>query len=890
MVKGLNQSAHYETMSDQDQSQQAVRRTVAVIGVHGVGDQKPFDTARKLGDLLQDLPYNRAAPTKERPVDCAQPGPEPPSYFPFHEEKFRLNVNPVVVRGPDTSGPPDTSNHPKTLGPFNAWVAAELRKTAPSKGADKELREQSSAGNYDIFAEFMQRQLFCYGGEKPEDTYETIRLEGTRAAHGNSPPIDLHVYELYWADLSRLKAGIYSIFTELYQLLFHLSSLGLHAINAAALDHPHEAAWRWLRKFQGWSSTILTVPLPVFNLFMLSLFGVLLLVVIVGTWAPAVQLLIIISSIAIALSVITGRLLWVRMAEHPISGGVWLTSFLFWPAAAAIPMYFVWHEHVHLSSNVLGSAESVIAFFISTVLVFVVLSIYETRRPGVLRWGIGLCLASFIVGIVTFPILSRQLDRFHLATIIPQFWVREFEVAYACVTLSWFVFFVLSVANCLAGLLAVHGSTPTKLDLAKRTRWTGWLMLGLPSLMFYAVTVIGWGVMAKAAERFLPADHYIPFVPWITATSAKELATAFLAGPVEIMLPIALALGAFAALPAIWGMFPVVWSEIFPPRPFEALQHSRSVPLGQWLTLAYRRALVVSGFLMYAVIIFVIPTGALLEISGKLPKSLAIQYLGMFSGALFAWLFLARGSVRKLALGFRPSLDILLDVDNWLREHPRNNNPKARICGRYVSLLRYISNWRNAQNPDGYEKIVIIAHSQGTVITTDLFRFLHAKIQPPSPARWRDRDPQLQHLGADEKPVIFFSMGCPLRQLYGLRFPYLYRWARHSIETAMLNWMAQDLGHFGPLPAPDPADLGFFRWVNAFRSGDYIGRNLWRTDKCGYAWYADACAQPGPPPKPNCSTDGGARIEFCIGAGAHTHYWDETAPAIPIELDRLIAL
>ncbi len=30
------------------------------------------------------------------------------------------------------------------------------------------------------------------------------------------------------------------------------------------------------------------------------------------------------------------------------------------------------------------------------------------------------------------------------------------------------------------------------------------------------------------------------------------------------------------------------------------------------------------------------------------------------------------------------------------------------------------------------------------------------------------------------------------------------------------------------------------------------------------------------------------RREFCIGAGGHTHYWDETAPDIAYELDRLI--
>ena len=31
------------------------------------------------------------------------------------------------------------------------------------------------------------------------------------------------------------------------------------------------------------------------------------------------------------------------------------------------------------------------------------------------------------------------------------------------------------------------------------------------------------------------------------------------------------------------------------------------------------------------------------------------------------------------------------------------------------------------------------------------------------------------------------------------------------------------------------------------------------------------------------------REEFCIGNGAHTRYWDDTAPAIAARLDRLLA-
>jgi len=32
------------------------------------------------------------------------------------------------------------------------------------------------------------------------------------------------------------------------------------------------------------------------------------------------------------------------------------------------------------------------------------------------------------------------------------------------------------------------------------------------------------------------------------------------------------------------------------------------------------------------------------------------------------------------------------------------------------------------------------------------------------------------------------------------------------------------------------------------------------------------------------------RFDACIGLGAHTHYWDRTAPDVSEQLDRLIVL
>jgi hypothetical protein len=864
------------------------RRTIAVIAVHGIGDQKPFETARRIGDLLQALPVDPPPITPDPPPPCAEPAPELPGYYPFHEDKIRINVNPVVVRPPESEPQIGSKRKASTLGPFNAWVSQQLKGVKATWRTSKEVHAARPAQQYDISTEFMKRQLFCYGGDKPEDTYETIRLEGTRAPRTEDErPLDVHIYELYWADLSRLKAGIFSIFTELYQLLFHLSSLGVHAINAAALDHPEESRWRWLRRSQSWASAVLTVPLPVFNLLMLSLLAVVLGLAVLSARSAEVQLGITAGLFTASLIAVTGVLLWRRMKRPPpVSRAAWLTGFIGWFCTGVGTVIAIRLSHHMPPPCVLQILESLFLFLISMGIMVVLLYFYDQRRPGVLRWGLGLSAVVLIAASLTFCSLYSQLHRLDLPVTVSQFWVREFEMVYHAATLSWILFFLLSILNCIFGFLAVAGSTGPKRDLAVRSRWTGWLMLSLPSFIFLTVTVMAWGILALAVEKMLPIDPYYPLVPWISATCIREMAGAFLHEPVAIMLPVALFFAGLAALPAIWGMAPIVWSEVVPPPAFKAIRLIKSLPLGNWLSLAYRSALVLSGLLIYLLMVLLLPGGIFLAYCGRYNSG--IEYLGIFSGVLFGWLFLARGSLKKLALGFRPALDLLLDVDNWLREHPLKANPRARICGRYVSLLRYIANWKNPDNPQGYEKIVVIAHSQGTVITADLLRFLHSSKDAGSAQRWRDLDSQLQPLGK-KLPITLFTMGSPLRQLYGLRFPYLYGWARHQNKAPMAAYQVNDLVAFIPLPAPDPADLGIVRWVNAFRSGDYVGRHLWRTDECSYLWSFDARMPAVNPPEASFSTDNKARKEFCIGAGAHTHYWDDTAPMIARELDTLIA-
>ena len=96
--------------------------------------------------------------------------------------------------------------------------------------------------------------------------------------------------------------------------------------------------------------------------------------------------------------------------------------------------------------------------------------------------------------------------------------------------------------------------------------------------------------------------------------------------------------------------------------------------------------------------------------------------------------------------------------------------------------------------------------------------------------------------------------------------------------------------------APDPYAMGITRWVNAYRSGDYVGRALWRQSLDGCDW-TYRCAPPDAatrfigdtPPITYASEDAHrSRRELCIGAGAHAHYWHSTAKSIAVELDLLL--
>ena len=153
-------------------------------------------------------------------------------------------------------------------------------------------------------------------------------------------------------------------------------------------------------------------------------------------------------------------------------------------------------------------------------------------------------------------------------------------------------------------------------------------------------------------------------------------------------------------------------------------------------------------------------------------KTATAWVVGYFIGAT-----LAAGALAALVKYSSPVLRAVLDVDTYLRTSPIDATPRAKIVERYVSLLRYLVRYRDPVDGRGYDSVVIVAHSLGSLISADLLRFLHA-----------EGDDALAPLGLAGEfeqrqggiSLKLLTMGNPTRQLLNRFFPYLYDWVREN--------------------------------------------------------------------------------------------------------------
>jgi hypothetical protein len=344
-------------------------KRVAVVAFHGVGEHPPGSSARQISDLLANLEssYASVCPMLKQLA--------PSCYSTFDEEPIAIAVQPVRIVHTQTQ------RRGGIAGPFQA-IAKDFATTF-SEPPHTPTDEQDHS--------FMRSQLQDYKVQNAEKTYRTVRLRGSRrlAASGQESRVD--VYELYWKDLSSLGLGVATIFGEMYQILFHLTSLGCQAVRGTWIENPTVRSWAVFVKLQTWASLCLTVPIALINLFMLAIALDLGISSIFTQFGSGVQLLTVYVLVWIIFLVLTGMLF--LHSRRPAAFGIWIVPILLFAAAlllCMIPSTGLWKlpDLSGLPTVIANARVQVFAVLVLAVtieLVAKIIQAYDRQRPGVAR-------------------------------------------------------------------------------------------------------------------------------------------------------------------------------------------------------------------------------------------------------------------------------------------------------------------------------------------------------------------------------------------------------------------------------------------------------------------------------------------------------------------------
>jgi len=139
------------------------------------------------------------------------------------------------------------------------------------------------------------------------------------------------------------------------------------------------------------------------------------------------------------------------------------------------------------------------------------------------------------------------------------------------------------------------------------------------------------------------------------------------------------------------------------------------------------------------------------------------------------------GRLREITSPLWPVLDVILDVTRYL-----DRDRRTRILARAHSVFEGVL----AQK---YDRVVIVSHSQGTLIAADLLRMT--------------RDSRMER----KTPTVdLVTMGSPLANLYHRLLPGSFAW----VERAVAN----------------RSELGVGSWANFYGGGDAVGRTVRDTE------------------------------------------------------------
>ena len=861
------------------------RQRTAVVTVHGVADQAPGDTVRTLASLLTTRPpdgvrYSEAASDclmlQVPPLEGSVPAMPDPHETPPPMKALRQSLRSDFLR----PGWLDRAAQGERQGAVRAQVASYEASvtTSPAAEAPPPTRTHERP---DLGLAFTDYLLFkAQRGGTAAETYECRRIWLTRtdasgAPGDNARRIDFH--EMYWADLSRLSSSLPPILTELFTILFRMSKLARdtidHARKGAEVARASPAVrqgWRRLSRLQtalDWGFAHLLA-----NLFLQSvltgLFIVLMSVLNGGVGAGSGEGGSTANSAKLALAV-----------AGPVLAAWWLAYrwVRSWPARTVLVLEAALAGTVlylgYATPWVLGLALlTALAVACDAGLRVADRRFVSTRQIGLvfLAMSYGIIAAAMWDAPPVFP-PAQDPPGFGPAPPTPpehDVWVwwtraalRAFEVSLLGSYLWW------GVAAFMLLFWIVRGMRQARLGpQARASITTARLGLCVSLTSFTAVGMVIWATSHQVLENAAGKWGYRPWLFelqqevaadfWGFQLLLEPLSARVLPAESFLTLRYVYSTASFCAVALLLFALILYILAMLVPSVLAELERDIGSPgdLGRWLTDSYER---LEGFVSLVALVsaavgivigllllieatqlfapfFIAELKLLLIIGGLQSQAMLAPFVTGSVSALGALSLLGR-TLSKYAPWLRAPLDAMLDIDNYLREFPRGAIPRARIFARYVALLEHLKE-------QGATRVVIVAHSQGTVITTDLLRYLAYRARCGDGSRAAVLGQWL-----DQVEVHLFTAGSPLRQLYAARFPELYRWV---------------------LEGPKLGDLGLDRWTNVFTAGDYVGRWIWHPAPEGIqrtASFYDAGA---------VALDDPPRKDLCVGGGAHTHYFD----------------
>lgn len=653
--------------------------------------------------------------------------------------------------------------------------------------------------------------------------YRTLKLSGTRTEDGIGSH-HLDCYELYWEDFSSASSSMPRFLSELYQLMFHLASLGRKTVVQAS-DAGTSAALAVLSRLHRCVEAILPSAIPIGNFYLVPFLLAILPALLPGQAAP------------LAAALLWSTLAFAALYAMAYAAGRPALGWLALLPAAWLGMAI--HER----------AIAAVALSLG-LLLFGLALVWLGTRLLMSRYGETAmrrtCWASLAGALTLIALAWLMVEALRMlppeSTLAHDDAVTAYTYSVAA-TAFMLTFVTLSALwTVLALLLLLTCGLPFAARWMGLDAWqaraarTGRIGVMLSSTLFMITTLFLWSAIihglnqtALSAQVFTIPDR-LDFGAGYAAVRLSSLADILFTASINGAGNLFLLACCGALLLAIAAVIPSAWFEAVPAKADEDgdAERQRREKLWHWLDHA-RTPLWAAELVLCAGWLVLILDPLLGAYVARLGFDGSETWFhvagGVLAAAIPATLFF-RQHLPNVATAV---MDILLDVSNWLRERPWPHNPRGRIMARYISLLR------NILKPAHYDRLLIVCYSQGTVISADTLKLL----------KETDLLPELRNV-----ELVLLTLGSPLRQLYAARFPHWYGWAEQA----------------------DPAALGVTLWANGYRSGDYVGRALWD---------GGPLAQ-----RPAAHGD---HYDFCVGVGAHLHYFDRTARRVGREIDFLVS-